>query len=184
MLICLGLNSMKWVSVWIIIVMGILIGAFGARLKVSTFMTNSATQLIKQIGLVLYLAGLGLSTGGHFADTLLNGDGLLWLGLGAIITVGPILISGAINIFILKKGYAETAGMLCGSVANPFALDYAVDITESRNCSVAYATVYPVIMFLRIISAQILLILFLCTQASKPHAHCGAFASLMMMPTF
>ena len=143
------------------IVMGILIGAFGARLKVSTFMTNSATQLIKQIGLVLYLAGLGLSTGGHFADTLLNGDGLLWLGLGAIITVGPILISGAINIFILKKGYAETAGMLCGSVANPFALDYAVDITESRNCSVAYATVYPVIMFLRIISAQILLILFL-----------------------
>jgi uncharacterized transporter PG_0562 len=143
------------------IVMGILMGAFGARLKVSTFMTNSATQLIKQIGLVLYLAGLGLSTGGHFADTLLNGDGLLWLGLGALITVGPILISGGINIFILKKGYAETAGMLCGSVANPFALDYAVDITESRNCSVAYATVYPVIMFLRIISAQILLILFL-----------------------
>ncbi len=143
------------------IVMGILMGAFGARLKVSTFMTNSATQLIKQIGLVLYLAGLGLSTGGHFADTLLNGDGLLWLGLGALITVGPILISGVINIFILKKGYAETAGMLCGSVANPFALDYAVDITESRNCSVAYATVYPVIMFLRIISAQILLILFL-----------------------
>lgn len=143
------------------IVMGILMGAFGARLKVSTFMTNSATQLIKQIGLVLYLAGLGLSTGGHFANTLLNGDGLLWLGLGALITVGPILISGGINIFILKKGYAETAGMLCGSVANPFALDYAVDITESRNCSVAYATVYPVIMFLRIISAQILLILFL-----------------------
>lgn len=143
------------------IVMGILMGAFGARLKVSTFMTNSATQLIKQIGLVLYLAGLGLSTGGHFADTLLNGDGLLWLELGALITVGPILISGGINIFILKKGYAETAGMLCGSVANPFALDYAVDITESRNCSVAYATVYPVIMFLRIISAQILLILFL-----------------------
>lgn len=143
------------------IVMGILMGAFGARLKVSTFMTNSATQLIKQIGLVLYLAGLGLSTGGHFADTLLNGDGLLWLGLGALITVGPILISGGINIFMLKKGYAETAGMLCGSVANPFALDYAVDITESRNCSVAYATVYPVIMFLRIISAQILLILFL-----------------------
>lgn len=143
------------------IVMGILMGAFGARLKVSTFMTNSATQLIKQIGLVLYLAGLGLSTGGHFTDTLLNGDGLLWLGLGALITVGPILISGGINIFILKKGYAETAGMLCGSVANPFALDYAVDITESRNCSVAYATVYPVIMFLRIISAQILLILFL-----------------------
>lgn len=143
------------------IVIGILMGAFGARLKISTFMTNSATQLIKQIGLVLYLAGLGLSTGGHFADTLLNGDGLLWLGLGALITVGPILISGGINIFILKKGYAETAGMLCGSVANPFALDYAVDITESRNCSVAYATVYPVIMFLRIISAQILLILFL-----------------------
>lgn len=143
------------------IIMGILIGAFGSRLKVSTFMTNSATQLIKQIGLVLYLAGLGLSTGGSFAHTLLHGDGLLWLGIGAVLTVVPVLISGFVNIFCFKQGYAETSGMLCGTMANPFALDYAVELTESRSCSVAYATVYPVAMFVRIISAQILLILFL-----------------------
>lgn len=143
------------------IVVGILMGAFGARLRLSTFMTNSATQLIKQIGIVLYLAGLGLSSGGGFVDTLLNGEGFVWMSVGAVITVVPTIILGAFVLFVQRKSYAETAGMLCGTMANPFALDYAVGITESRTCSVAYATVYPVGMFVRIISAQLLLLLFL-----------------------
>lgn len=143
------------------IVVGILVGAFGPRLHLSTFMTNSATQLIKQIGIVLYLAGLGLSSGGGFAETLLRGDGLLWLVVGAIITVVPVLIVGLFNLFTLRLGFAETAGMLCGTMANPFALDYAVELTESRTSSVAYATVYPVGMFVRIITAQLLLLFFL-----------------------
>lgn len=143
------------------IIAGILIGAFGPRLRLSTFMTNSATQLIKQLGIVLYLAGLGLSSGGGFASTLLRGDGLLWMLLGAVITVVPVLIVGAFNLFVMKRGFAETAGMLCGTMANPFALDYTVELTESRSSSIAYATVYPVGMFVRIISAQLLLLLFL-----------------------
>lgn len=143
------------------IIMGILIGAFGPRLKLSTFMTNSATQLIKQIGIVFYLAGLGLSSGAGFAETLLRGDGLLWVGLGAVVTVVPVLIVGAFNLFVLKRNYAETAGLLCGTMANPFALDYATEITESRTSSIAYATVYPVGIFVRIISAQLLLLFFL-----------------------
>lgn len=143
------------------IVVGILIGAFGPRLKLSTFMTNSATQLIKQIGIVLYLAGLGLSNGGNFVDTLLKGDGLLWVGIGAIVTVVPVLILGFFNLFILKRNFAETAGILCGTMANPFALDYVVDLTQSRTSSIAYATVYPVGIFVRIISAQIILLFFI-----------------------
>lgn len=143
------------------IIIGILMGAFGSRLKLSTFMTNSATQLIKQIGLSLYLAALGLSSGRGFAETLLNGDGLLWLGVGAIITVVPVLICAILNVYLFKRSFAETAGFLCGTMANPFALDYVADLTESRTCSIAYATVYPVGMFVRIISAQILLLLFL-----------------------
>lgn len=143
------------------IVVGILVGAYGPRFRLSTFMTNSATQLIKQIGIVLYLAGLGLSSGAGFVDTLLRGDGLLWMGVGAIITVVPVTLVGLFNLFVLRRNFAETAGILCGTMANPFALDYVVELTESRTSSIAYATVYPVGIFVRIISAQILLLFFL-----------------------
>lgn len=143
------------------IIAGILVGAFGPRLKLSTFMTNSATQLIKQIGIVLYLAGLGLSSGGGFVSTLLYGDGLLWLSVGVVITLVPVLLVGLFNLFVLRRGFAETAGVLCGTMANPFALDYTVELCESRTSSIAYATVYPVGMFVRILSAQLLLLLFI-----------------------
>lgn len=143
------------------IIIGILMGAFGPRLRLATYITNSATQLIKQIGLVLFLSGLGLNNGAGFVDTLLHGEGLLWLGIGFVITVVPTLITGVICIIFLRKSFAETAGMLCGTMANPFALDYAAEPTQSRTSSVAYATVYPVAMFVRIISAQIVLLFFL-----------------------
>lgn len=143
------------------IVVGILMGAFGPRLGLATYMTNSATQLIKQIGIILFLAGLGLSNGSGFVETLINGDGLLWLLLGFIITVVPSMIMGAISLFVLRKGFAETAGMVCGTMANPFALDYATDLTASKTCNVAYATVYPVAMFVRIITTQLLLLFFI-----------------------
>lgn len=143
------------------IVVGILMGAFGPRLGLATYMTNSATQLIKQIGITLFLAGLGLSNGAGFVDTIIHGDGLLWLVIGFAITVIPSFLTGLISITIFRRSYAETAGMVCGTMANPFALDYATEVTSSRAPSVAYATVYPVAMFLRIISAQILLLFFL-----------------------
>lgn len=143
------------------IIVGILMGAFGPRLHLSTYMTNSATQLIKQIGIILFLAGLGLNNGSGFVTTLLHGDGLVWLSMGFLITTIPSLLTGLICVRLLGCSYTETAGMISGTMANPFALDYATESTNSRICSVAYATVYPVAMFVRIISTQILLLLFL-----------------------
>lgn len=143
------------------IIVGILMGAFGPRLHLATYMTNSATQLIKQIGIILFLAGLGLNNGAGFITTLLSGNGLTWLFIGFLITTLPSFLTGLICIRILGSSYTETAGMISGTMANPFALDYATESTNSRTCSVAYATVYPVAMFVRIISTQILLLFFL-----------------------
>lgn len=142
------------------IVMGILMGAFGPRLRLATYMTNSATQLIKQLGIILYLAGLGLASGAHFFETIIHGDGLLWIFLGFLITLLPTLAVGLVSLFGYRKTHAETVGLLCGAMANSMALDYAMSLNESRSSSVAYAIVYPVAMFVRIISAQILLSFF------------------------
>lgn len=143
------------------IIMGILMGAFGPRLRIATYMTNSATQLIKQLGITLYLAGLGLASGAHFFEMILHGSGILWIGLGFLITFVPVMIVGLLSLYVYRKTHAETVGMLCGVMANSMALDYAMSINDSRSSSVAYAIVYPVGMFVRIISAQIILSLFL-----------------------
>ena len=143
------------------IIIGILMGAFGPRLRIATYMTNSATQLIKQLGIILYLAGLGLASGAHFFETIIHGDGLLWILLGFLITLLPTLLVGIVSLFGYRKTHAETVGLLCGAMANSMALDYAMSLNESRSSSVAYAIVYPVAMFVRIISAQILLSFFI-----------------------
>ncbi len=142
------------------IVMGILMGAFGPRLRLSTYLTNSATQLLKQLGLVIYLAALGLSSGANFLETLFSGNGMLWLVIGFLITIIPTLIMGWFCIHLIGHSYADTSGVLCATMANPFAMDYAEEQTQSRRVSVAYATVYPVAMFLRIITAQMMLLFF------------------------
>lgn len=141
-------------------IMGILMGAFGPRLKLSTYMTYSATQLIKQIGIVVYLAGLGLSSGEHFFEIIMQGNGLLYILLGTILTMVPTLLVGIYCTKVKKMNFGETAGMLCGAMANSMSLDYAQSITEAKHSTVSYASVYPVAMFLRIITAQILLMLF------------------------
>ena len=142
------------------IIIGILMGAFGPRLRLATYMTNSATQLIKQLGIILYLAGLGLASGAHFFETIIHGDGLLWIFLGFLITLLPTLLVGIVSLFGYRKTHAETVGLLCGAMANSMALDYAMSLNESRSSSVAYAIVYTVAMHVRIISAQILLSFF------------------------
>lgn len=143
------------------IIIGILMGAFGPRLRLATYMTNSATQLIKQLGIAIFFAALGLSSGEHFVETLIDGGGLLWVALGFFITVVPTVLVGLFALKLRGKGYAETAGFLSGTMANPMALDFAEEQTGSRASSVAYATVYPVAMFVRIITAQILLLFYL-----------------------
>ena len=119
-----------------------------------------AVELLKQFGIIIYLAGLGLASGEHFFETIVHGDGVLWIGLGFLITILPTILVGLLSLFGYRKTHAETVGVLCGAMANSMALEYAMSINESRSSSVAYAIVYPVAMFVRIISAQILLSFF------------------------
>ncbi|MDR2389464.1 MAG: putative transporter [Tannerellaceae bacterium] len=142
------------------IVVGILLGAFGPRLRVATYTTQSANLMMRQFGIVLYLAALGLSSGPHFFETVFCAEGLRWVGLGFLFTMLPVLVVGYIASSVCKIDYATGAGMLCGSMANPMALGYANATVEGDEPSVSYATVYPVSMFLRVITAQLMIMLF------------------------
>lgn len=142
------------------IIVGILMGTYGPRLHLATYTTQSANMMLRQLGLVIYLACLGLDAGSHFFETVLSTDGLLWLGMGFCLTLFPVMLTGLLSIKVFKFKYATTVGMLCGSMANPMALNYADTTVEGDEPSVAYATVYPVSMFLRIISAQLIILFF------------------------
>ena len=107
------------------------------------------------------LAGLGISSGSHFFETVFRTEGLLWIGIGFLLTLIPILIVGVLAMKLLKIDYANCIGMLCGSMANPIALNYANTTVEGDEPSVTYATVYPLSMFVRVISAQLIIMLFM-----------------------
>ena len=139
------------------IIVGILIGTYGPRLHLITYATRSANLMLRGFGLSLYLACLGLSSGGDFFETAISPAGLIWVGLGFLITVIPVLIVGLAAMRISKVDFGSTCGMLCGSMANPMALNYANDIISGEHASVAYATVYPLSMFLRVVIAQVVL---------------------------
>lgn len=143
------------------IIVGILMGAFGSRFHMTTYTTLSANLMLRQLGIVIYLAGLGIQSGAHFFETIFSMQGLLWLGIGFIITLLPVLIVGFISSRWLSVSYATTAGMICGSMANPMALDYANTTVAGDEPSVSYATVYPMSMFLRVITAQLILMFFM-----------------------
>ena len=142
------------------IIIGILIGRFGPRFRLVTYTTRSANLMLRGIGLSLYLACLGLEAGGSFLDTIMRSEGLLWIGLGFLITVIPVLIVGAISMKVCKVDFGLTCGMLCGSMANPMALNYANDIVPGDYATVSYATVYPLSMFCRVIVAQLIILGF------------------------
>lgn len=143
------------------IVVGILIGAFGPKLHMITYTTQSANLMLRGLGLTLYLACLGLDSGAHFFETVFRPEGALWIGVGFFLTVIPVLIVGFVTLRTLKIDFGTMAGMLCGSMANPMALNYVNDTTVGNQSSVAYATVYPLSMFLRVIISQVLLMLLL-----------------------
>ena len=143
------------------IIVGILIGTFGPRLHMITYTTRSANLMLRALGLSLYLACLGLDAGEHFFETVFRPEGLLWIGVGFILTLVPVLIMGLIGLRWAKVDFGSVAGMLCGSMANPMALNYANDTIPGDNPSVSYATVYPLCMFLRVIIAQVLLMFLL-----------------------
>ena len=143
------------------IIVGILMGAFGPRIHLTTYTTQSANLMMRQFGIVIYLAGLGIDAGAHFFETVFRAEGLMWIGVGFLLTIIPVLIVGIIASQFFKLDYAHNVGMLCGSMANPMALNYANTTVEGDEPSVSYATVYPLSMFIRVISAQ-LLISFFC----------------------
>ena len=142
------------------IIVGILMGAFGPRFNLTTYTTMSANLMLRQLGIIIYLAGLGIDSGVHFFETVFRAEGLLWIGLGFLLTIVPVLIVGFIASQFFKLDYAHNVGMLCGSMANPMALSYANTTVDGDEPSVSYATVYPLSMFIRVISAQLVLMLF------------------------
>ncbi len=141
------------------IIVGILMGAFGPRFHIATYTTRSANLMLRQFGLTIYLAGLGLSAGAGFFETVFSAEGLRWVIISISLTMVPVLAVGFIAAKFFKTSYADNMGMLCGSMANPFALDYANPDGEGEDPAVAYATVYPASIFLRVISAQILILI-------------------------
>lgn len=143
------------------IIIGILMGAFGPRLHIATYTTNSANLMLRQLGITIYLAGLGLSAGPGFFEKVMRPEGLVWIGVSLALVLIPVLIVGFIAGRLCKVDYSSNVGMLCGIMANPIALNYALSTVDDDEPSVAYATVYPAGIFLRVISAQ-LLILLLC----------------------
>jgi AspT/YidE/YbjL antiporter-like protein len=142
------------------IVVGILIGCFGPRFHLVTYTTRSANLMLRGIGLSLYLACLGLDAGAHFFETVLRPEGALWIGLGFLITFVPMVIMALVAMRYSRLDFGSACGMLCGSMANPMALNYANDTLPGDNPSVSYATVYPLAMFCRVIIAQIIVMLF------------------------
>ena len=142
------------------IIVGILMGSFGPRFHITTYTTQSANLLMRQFGLTVYLACLGIGAGKHFFETVFQTEGLIWIGFGFILTVVPVLIVALIGMKIYKIDFARNVGMLCGSMANPMALSYVNSTIDGDEPAVAYATVYPVSMFARIVFTQLLLMLF------------------------
>jgi len=138
------------------IIMGILIGAFGPRFHFIAYATRSASLMLRKLGLALYLACLGLDAGKDFLATVVRPEGLLWIGLGFVLTVLPVIIVGVVALRMKKFDFGSVCGITCGAMANPMALTYATDTIEGDAPAVSYATVYPLGMFVRVIIAQIL----------------------------
>lgn len=141
-------------------IVGILLGRFGPRLHLVTYTTTSANLMLRGIGLSLYLACLGLDAGSGFFDTIMKADGLTWIILGFVITVVPVVIMAVAAMRRSHLDFGSACGMVCGAMANPMALNYANDTLPGDNAAVAYATVYPLGMFARVLIAQILILLF------------------------
>ncbi len=143
------------------LIIAILIGRFGYRVKLVTYTTTSANMMLREIGLVLFLASVGIKAGAGFWDTIISGDGLKYVYTGFLITVIPILIIGPIAKLVYKFNYFMVMGMLAGTYTAPPALAYANQVCSREAPGVGYSTVYPLSMFLRILTAQIL-VLFFC----------------------
>ncbi len=142
------------------LIVAILISKFGPKYKLVTYTTMSANLMLREIGIALFLACVGLGAGENFVETVVNG-GYKWVGYGVIITVVPLLVIGTIGRKVYKLNYFTLMGLIAGSMTDPPALSYANATAGNDMPAVSYATVYPLTMFLRVITAQLLILLFL-----------------------
>lgn len=140
------------------LIVSILISRFGPQYKLITYTTMSANLMVREIGISLFLACVGLGAGEGFVDTIIHGGGYVWIAYGAIITVVPLFVAGLIGRYALKLNYYTLIGVLSGATTNPPALAYSNDQTSCDAPSVGYATVYPLTMFLRVLTAQLLIL--------------------------
>jgi len=142
------------------LIVAILLSNWGFKFSLVAYATPSANLMLREIGIVLFLSSVGLTAGEKFLATLFSGDGLLWMGYGVIINLIPLISFGFFTRYVLKRNYLEICGLLSGSMTDPPALAYANSLAQSEAPSVAYATVYPLVMFMRIFLAQLLILLF------------------------
>ncbi|MBQ2270087.1 MAG: transporter, partial [Bacteroidaceae bacterium] len=143
------------------LVVAILIGAFGYRYKINTYTSTSANLMLREVGLILFLASVGIQAGATFWNTVTNGDGITYVWAGFLITTIPILIIGVIGRLKLKLNYFTLMGLIAGSNTDPPALAFATQTAGNDAPAVGYSTVYPLAMFLRILMAQLVLLLFM-----------------------
>ena len=139
------------------LIVAILLSRFGARFHLVTYTTISASLMLREIGISLFLAAVGLSAGPEFVSTLAGG-GYVWVGYGFLITVIPILVMGILGRTVFKLNYFALMGTLAGSMTNPIALSFVTSSSPNDIPAVSYSTVYPLTMFLRVVSAQILIL--------------------------
>lgn len=143
------------------LIVAILLSAYGPKIHIVTYTNSSANLLLREIGICLFLASVGIAAGKDFAATVFNAQGAIWVGYGFIITVLPLLTIGIIARMKYKMNYLSIMGMLSGGYTDPPALAYANKVAGNDSPAVSYSTVYPLTMFLRVIVAQILILCFL-----------------------
>lgn len=141
------------------IIMGIIMGAAGPHFRLTTYTTRSANLMLRQLGITFFFASVGFSVGGKFVETVFCTQGLIWAGISIVVAVVPLIVLGVFNEKVLKLNFATNMGLLCGVSTNPNALNYANGILDNDAPAEAYATVYPLVTFLRIFVAQVMILL-------------------------
>lgn len=143
------------------LIISILMGSFGHKFKVVTYTTFSANMMLREVGISLFLAAVGIASGAGFVDTVVNKGGFAWIGYGLIITFVPMIAGAAIGRFVFKFNYFQLMGLIAGCGTNPSGLAYSNSISPINQQAVSYATIYPLVMFLRVLTPQILVLMAL-----------------------
>ena len=143
------------------LIIAILISRFGYKFNIVTYTTLSANMMLREVGISLFLAAVGIASGEGFVDTVVNKGGFAWIGYGVIITLVPMLAGAAIGRYVFKFNYFQLMGLIAGSGTNPSGLAYSNSVSPINQQAVSYATVYPLVMFLRVLTPQILILMAL-----------------------